>query len=90
MITNDEFYAFCRDQRKAEPDPNKSQILKDVYGYMWECGITKGGVHGYIKHLKTWQYRNQPELVQACEWLSDVFAGTVSVAQPPQEQATLL
>lgn len=47
-MINRDFYAFCRDQRKIEPDLEKREALVDVYRYMWECGVTKGGVAHYI------------------------------------------
>ena len=30
-MKNTDFYAYCRDHRKTETDPNKQQVLTDVY-----------------------------------------------------------
>lgn len=70
-MTNKGFYAFCRDQRKVEPDANKKAALADVYGYMWDCGVTKRGVAWYITHRIAEQ--QDEDLRAAYRWLLDMF-----------------
>lgn len=87
-MTNKAFYEFCRDQRKMEPDLNKRTVLRKVYWFMNECGISKSGIRDYIEWMKARE--QQPEMVAACLWLHDVFAGKIRVVLPqPQGQATL-
>lgn len=72
-MKNKDFYAFCRDQRKVETDVQKREALKDVYKYMWECGITKRGVTQYIA-LRVEALSRQAQPIDAYIWLSSVFA----------------
>lgn len=83
-MTNEAFYAFCKEQRKTEPDQHKREVLQSVYGFMWECGISKEGVNTFIER-RIFHYKGQSELVKAYEWLRDVFAGKVSIAESTQE-----
>lgn len=85
-MTNKDFYAFCRDNRKIETDEHKRAALADVYGFMWECGITKQGVRDYIGHqVFRLQHitlpASQPR-IDAYNWLQAVFDGTVGVTKP--------
>src|SRR5260221_267470 len=66
-MKNTDFYAFCRDSRKTEPDPHKRGVLTAVYRYMWECGVTIGGVNQYIA-LRASQANSDLERL-AYEWL---------------------
>jgi hypothetical protein len=85
-MTNKDFYAFCRDQRKTETNEHKKAALQDVYGFMWECGTSKRGVWEYIKN-QVWRLQSgllpggQPR-IDAYNWLQAVFDGTVSVTEP--------
>jgi hypothetical protein len=85
-MTNKAFYAFCRDNRKTEPDEHKRAVLADVYGLMWECGVTKQGVRDYIGHqIFVLGYGGIPggqPRIDAYNWLQSVFDGTVSVSEP--------
>lgn len=87
-MTNKDFYAYCRDQRKTEQDEHKQAVLKDVYGFMWECGTTKAGVKQYIEHqvfvLGYGGLAGGQPRIDAYNWLQDIFDGTVATAQPAQ------
>jgi hypothetical protein len=50
-MTNKDFYAFCRDQRKTAVDPHKKEALSDIYKFMWECAITKQGVRDFTNRM---------------------------------------
>jgi hypothetical protein len=80
-MTNKDFYAFCRDQRKTDPDEHKKAVLQDVYGLMWECGVTKSGVENYIAGRIRDNLVNEPRR-HAYLWLQSVFDGTTSVVEP--------
>lgn len=80
-MTNKDFYTFCRDHRKTEPDPNKQQALADVYGFMRECGTTKSGVKQFVDHM-IYQKSNEPARVAAYQWLLDVFEGPSDAVVP--------
>jgi hypothetical protein len=87
-MTNKGFYAFCRDHRKTEPDKHKKEALKDVYGFMWECGTTKAGVASYIEHqifvLGYGGIEGGQPRIDAYTWLQGIFDGAVAIAQPAQ------
>jgi hypothetical protein len=88
-MTNKDFYKFCKNQRKTEPDEHKKAVLADVYGFLWECGTTKVGVRTYIDHqifVALHRGQGQPR-IDAYRWLQSVFDGQVSTA--PQQNATL-
>lgn len=70
-MKNSDFYAFCRESRKSENDPQKRAVLHDVYNYMRECGVSKAGVTGFIDHL----IREDPLRTVACQWLRAMFTG---------------
>jgi hypothetical protein len=70
-MKNTDFYAFCRDQRKVETDQHKRVVLQSVYGYMRECGVTKGGVKQYIDHCSGQE--SDQLIVAAYSWLQQVF-----------------
>lgn len=75
-MTNKDFYAFCRDKRKTESDPQKRAVLGDMYRFMWECGTTKSGVAGLIEHRCYAANANgQQDVVEAYKWLEGVFQG---------------
>ena len=77
-MTNKDFYAYCRDHRKTEPDVHKREALQDMYDYMWECGITKAGVGDYLsRHIEASQ--NEPR--KAYVWIQSVFDGTSGIEQ---------
>lgn len=88
-MTNKEFYSFCRDRRNNIDDASKEIALREVYGYMRECGVTRGGVNSYIEHCKE-THKGQAQIVAAFEWLRNVFDRKVSM-QPAtlQGQETL-
>jgi hypothetical protein len=67
-MTNKDFYAYCPDHRKTETDPNKQQVLTDVYNYLRECGTTKAGVKQCVDHM-IYQKSNEPAKVEAYQWL---------------------
>jgi hypothetical protein len=71
-MTNQSFYAFCRNRRKTETDSNKQQALIDVYYFMRECRITKSGVKQFVD-LIVYQKSNEPARVEAYQWLLGVF-----------------
>lgn len=88
-MTNKDFYTFCKNQRKTEPDEHKKAVLADVYGFLWECGVTKQGVAQYINHqifVAPRRGHGQPR-IDAYRWLQSVFDGQASTA--PQQSATL-
>jgi hypothetical protein len=81
-LTNSAFYAFCRDQRKVEPDAHKKAALKDAYSYMRECGVTKKGVTDYLTHrIGELTREHQRPLIGAYRWVLEVFAGNRSVQE---------
>ena len=73
-MKNTDFYAYCREQRKTETDPNKKQALTDVYNYLHECGMSKGGVRMFVDHM-VYQKSKEPDKVEAYRWLLGVFDG---------------
>lgn len=79
-MTNKTFYAFCRDQRKVESDPHKKAALADVYGFMWECGVTRSGVTGYIER-RVYELTVKQKPTEAYQWVLDVFTGKVTVGE---------
>ncbi len=93
-MTNKDFYAYCRDQRKIEPDASKREALADVYDFMWECSVSKRGVSNLIStriyqiQQKEQHYRARSEeenqaQIAAYQWLLAVFEGK----EPPQPVA---
>jgi len=44
-MKNTDFYAYCREQRKTETDPNKKQVLTEVYNYL-NLDSFAGGIYG--------------------------------------------
>lgn len=48
IMTNKDFYAYVKAQR-SDLDSTKSAAAKDVYGFLWECGVSKQGVVQYLK-----------------------------------------
>jgi hypothetical protein len=80
-MTNKDFYAFCRANRKTEPDEHKRAVLQDVYNFMWECGVSKNGVENYIAGRIRDNLANEPRR-HAYLWLQGVFGGTVSATEP--------
>jgi len=72
-MTNKDFYAFCRDQRKTEPDPHKKAVLQEVYNFMFECSTTKSGMKQFIERLMH-EPKNATK-VSAYQWLPGVFDG---------------
>lgn len=81
-MTNKNFYAFCRDQRKVETDLWKQNALNEVYHHMRECGVTKSGVKQFIEHKRAdgfWArfafVCSLPNEYQAAyTWLEEVYA----------------
>jgi hypothetical protein len=86
-MKNTDFYAYCREQRKTETDPNKKAALTDVYGFMRECGVTKDGVKTFVDQM-VYKKRDDPEKVVAYKWLLGVFGG-LSEPVVPQGQMQL-
>lgn len=84
-MINRDFYAFCRDQRKVEPDVHKNEVLRDVYNYMRECGVTKRGVTWYIDNLIDHEQGNKQK-VAAYRWLRETFVGADPVKESPLEE----
>lgn len=85
-MKNRDFYNFCRDRRRNFGDANKEFVLATVYNCMRENGVSIDGVNSYIcLQIANETEKGHPELVKAYEWLRDVFAGKVSVAEPAQE-----
>jgi hypothetical protein len=80
-MTNKDFYAYCRDHRKTEPDVHKREALQDAYDYMRECGVTKLGVAAYIQH----QIEIERKPRDAYNWIQSVFDGTSGVEQFGEE-----
>lgn len=77
-MTNKAFYAFCRDQCKVEPDQHKQAALKDAYGFMWDCGVSKKGVTDYLTYRIDELTREQQQpLIDAYRWVLEVFAGNI-------------
>jgi hypothetical protein len=68
-MNNKDFYAYCRDKRKTEPDGHKRDALQDVYDYMRECGVSKLGVATYIQH----QIEQEHKPREAYAWIQSVF-----------------
>ncbi len=99
-MTNRDFYAYCRDQRKIEPDAHKRTALADVYRFMWECGVSKRGVTNLID-TRIWQIahkegqhktRSQEEnraQIAAYQWLLGVFEGREPLQPVAQGEDTL-
>jgi len=79
-MKNIDFYAFCRYNRKTEPDPHKKQALTDVYNFMRECGVTKDGVKTFVDRM-IYQKSKEPAKVGAYQWLLGVFDGPSIPAQ---------
>lgn len=84
-MTNKDFYAFCREQRKVEPDVHKREALRDVYNYMRECGVTKRGVTWYIDTQIDHEQGNELR-VAAYQWLREKFVGVEPGKEVPPEQ----
>jgi hypothetical protein len=74
-MTNADFYAFCRDQRKVESDLDRRAALTAIYNYMRECVVTKQGVTSYLEHCiqECAKAGNSPA---AYQWIGQQFAGT--------------
>jgi hypothetical protein len=85
-MKNTDFYAYCREQRKTETDPNKKQALADVYNFMFECGVTKDGVKQFVDRMI--REPKNADKVEAYEWLQRVFDGP-SVPVVPDGQMQL-
>ncbi len=73
-MKNTDFYAYCRENRKTETDPNKKQALTDIYNFMRECGVTKDGVKMFVGQM-VYKKRDDPDKVVAYKWLQGVFDG---------------
>jgi hypothetical protein len=70
-MTNKDFYAFCRDQRRIEGNEHRRIALHALYRYMWECGVTKAGVARFIEHCID-QAQSEVQIV-AYRWLGEMF-----------------
>jgi len=80
-MKNTDFYAYCREQRKTETDPNKKAALTDVYNFMRECGVTKDGVKQFVDRM-IYQKKDDPDKVVAYQWLQRVFDGPSEPVEP--------
>src|SRR5437879_4433273 len=78
-MTNIDFYTFCRDQRKAESDPDRRDALTTVYDYMRECGVTKAGVSGFLDHCEQ-EAAKKRSPADGYQWLRRVFTGAAGPA----------
>lgn len=73
-MKNADFYAYCREQRKTEIDPNKKAVLTEVYNFMRECDVTKDGVKMFVDRM-VYKNSDDPAKVVAYQWLQRVFDG---------------
>lgn len=86
-MTNRDFYAFCRDQRKIEDDPERRTALTAVYNYMRECGVSKQGVAGFLDHCMQECVKNGSSTT-GYQWVGQTFSGS-GPAVVQSGQATL-
>lgn len=92
-MTNKDFYAFCRDTRKTETDPQRREALTDLYNYMRECGVSKAGVASFVSSRVYQETQaGNTEMAEALNWVLGVFQGTVQVkaAAVPQGEGQQL
>ena len=83
-MKNKEFYAYCRDNRSAEPSLARREALYEMYNFMRECGMSKKGILQFIDH-QTHLHRGRPHEFAAYQWLLSVFEGPSQ--QPSEEEA---
>lgn len=90
-MNNNQFYAFCRDQRRSKDiDDIKRNALQDLYDFMRNVGSGRRMVNMYIEERITRaNTANQPNVVAAYQWLYDTF-DKPAPPKVPQEQGTLL
>lgn len=82
-----EFYAYCRDQRKTEPNAHRKAALIDVYNFMRECTYSRNAVRRYLTETTEDSEGNQGR-VDAYQWVQGVLDGPVGGTVASQ-QATL-
>lgn len=73
-MTNRDFYAFCRDQRKVEVDPERRAALTVVYNFMRECGVSKQGVAGFLEHCER-ECAKDGSSPAGYQWIRQTFEG---------------
>lgn len=79
-MTIKDFYTYCKQAKKTEPDPIKREVVRDTYQFMWECGATVKGVLGLIESRAAraeWDEKISPAHVEHYAWLGKLLAGEV-------------
>jgi hypothetical protein len=82
-MKNTDFYAYCREQRKTETDPNKKAVLTSMYNFMRECGVTKDGVKQFVDRMI--REPKNADKVESYKWLQRVFDGPSDPVVPDSQ-----